>query len=180
MPIYTKTGDKGETGLFGGGRVGKDHVRIGAYGVVDELNAFVGVARSQLRDVDILDELKRVQNDLFALGADLATPMDSKAAKIMRITPEHTAKVEATIAIFEKELPQLHSFILPGGSPAAATLHVCRTVCRRAERKVVKLSKSEPSNEECIVYLNRLSSLFFELARVVNKRAYINEEEWKG
>ena len=180
MPIYTRTGDRGETGLFGGHRVGKDHLRIAAYGAVDELNSFTGIARSQARDADILGELKKVQGGLFELGADLATPPDSEASKAKRITPEHTKRIEAAIAVFEKELPELHTFILPGGSPLAASLHVCRAVCRRAERNVVALSKAGPINPDCITYLNRLSSLFFELARAANVRAHAAEEAWKG
>ena len=181
MPIYTRTGDKGETALYGGGRIGKEHARIEAYGSVDELNSFVGLAISRLeeRDADLKSILKKIQNDLFALGADLATPMDSKA-KTKRITAEHTANIEKTIDQLEKDLPELHKFILPGGSPWASLLHICRTVCRRAERNVVALGKKEKINDECIKYLNRLSSLFFELARVLNRRAGVKEEEWEG
>ena len=124
--------------------------------------------------------LKQIQKELFELGADLATPPESKAQGVKRITAEHTKGLESTIARFEEELEPLHKFILPGGAPGAALLHICRAVCRRAERRVVELSKSEPINKECIVYLNRLSSLFFELARVINVRANVSEEEWNA
>jgi len=179
MPVYTRKGDKGETCRCGGAKVGKEHICIEVCGYVDELNSFVGLARSHFHSSDITDVLKRIQRELFELGADLSSPLTS-SSKVKRITPEHTKALEASIAQFEKELKPLHNFILPAGTPPATTLHICRSVCRRAERRVVAFSKKEKVNGECMVYLNRLSSLFFEMARAVNRRAGVNEEEWKG
>src|SRR3989338_9046401 len=163
MPIYTRKGDKGETSLFGGKRVGKDCACLGVCGSIDELNSLIGLALSEIEEEDVRGVLKQLQVDLFWLGADLATPGGSK-----RITQEHTARLESTIEKFEGELQPLHKFIMPRGTRGASLLHVCRTVCRRAERDVVELSKEERINTECMAYLNRLSSLLFELARVAN------------
>jgi cob(I)alamin adenosyltransferase len=181
MRIYTKTGDKGDTGLFGGGRVAKDDPRVEAYGEVDELNAVLGMARS-IETMPRIDEvLLPVQRDLFAIGALLATPdhdkMQAQLTKA-RIDDERIAQLEHAIDDGEAELEPLRSFILPGGTPKSAALHVARTVCRRAERRVVHLARELPLPPLVVVYLNRLSDLLFVLARVANRRAGAGEVTW--
>ncbi|MCU0627728.1 MAG: cob(I)yrinic acid a,c-diamide adenosyltransferase [Gemmatimonadaceae bacterium] len=179
--IYTRTGDKGDTGLFGGGRVGKDHPRVEAYGDVDELNAALGLARAIELMPRIDDVLLPVQRDLFAIGALLATPDREKMAEQLtkaRIDEERIAELERAIDAGDGELPPLTSFILPGGTPKASALHVARTVCRRAERRVVTLRHQEDIPELVVIYLNRLSDLLFTLARVANKRAGADEVAW--
>ncbi|MCU0727967.1 MAG: cob(I)yrinic acid a,c-diamide adenosyltransferase [Planctomycetes bacterium] len=181
MKIYTKTGDGGETGLFGGRRVRKDDPRVGAYGEVDELNSALGLAASLLADDALNGEIREIQRDLLTLGADLATPPDASpgaAARAVRIAPERSARLEGQIDRYEAENVPLTRFILPGGSPGAAALQLCRTVCRRAERAVVSLSASEEVNPAAVVYLNRLSDFLFVLARFVNRRAGIEEPRW--
>ncbi|VVB57944.1 Cobalamin adenosyltransferase [Candidatus Anstonella stagnisolia] len=179
MKIYTKKGDKGETALYSGQLVPKDNMRVAAYGEVDELNAFVGLARAYSNDSEIKELLKKVQKSLFDVGADLATPIDAKTPKpVSRITPSHSQELEASIDKVEEELKPLTTFILPMGSKDACYLHLCRSVCRRAERKVVTLSHTEKINEEVVIYLNRLSDFFFMLARLSNKRAHVQEEPW--
>lgn len=166
--IYTKTGDQGETALGDGTRVSKDHVRVVAYGSVDELNAVLGILLTlPLPDADLLRD---IQNDLFDVGADLCVPSlgEKLGGKALRVTPEQAARLEATIDRLNAGLTPLKSFILPGGQPAAAWCHLARTVCRRAERDVVTLSHCEPINPQVIIYLNRLSDLLFVLARVCN------------
>jgi cob(I)alamin adenosyltransferase len=179
--IYTRTGDDGTTSLFGGERVGKGNARIDAYGTVDEANSVVGLARSHLRDqpgAERLDPvLGEVQEELFVVGADLATPVDAKPL-VPRITEEHVGRVEDRIDAFDADLDPLKSFVLPGGSPAGASLHSARTICRRAERLVVQASASTPINEKSKVYLNRLSDLLFVLARWANKQAGVREDKW--
>lgn len=179
--IYTRTGDDGTTSLFGGERVGKDTPRIRAYGTVDELNSVVGVARAHLRDeagADRLDPvLSEIQEELFVLGADLATPMDAKPF-VPRIEEEHVQTIEERIDDFDADLNPLKQFILPGGAPAGATLHSARTICRRAERLLVQASSSTAVNEQTGVYLNRLSDLFFVLARWANQKAGVREDRW--
>lgn len=181
MKIYTKTGDQGETGLFGGPRVRKDSPRIEAYGTVDELNAVLGAARVETTELDAhLDELlARVQNDLFDLGAELASPQAEKHRRA--IAAAQIAELEQAIDRYEERLPPLREFILPGGSPAAAQLHLARTVCRRAERLVVALSAApgESVSDLAIVYLNRLSDLLFVLARVANQLAGKADVAWQ-
>ncbi len=180
MPIYTKTGDKGETSLFGGDRVDKDSQRVDAYGEVDELNSFVGLTRARLEDKEIDSLLKKIQNDLLVIGSDLATKFGSKVeSKTKRITADDVEHLERHIDRFTKELTPLARFILPAGNPASSLLHVCRTVCRRAERSIVQLSKHEGINPKVIKYMNRLSDLFFTLARVVNKRSNVKEDVWE-
>lgn len=173
MKIYTKTGDKGETGLFGGERVNKNSYRIEAYGTVDELNSSIGLALTEVGDEEVKKILLKIQNELFVLGSDLASPDTEKNKKlnIRRVPKDFFLNAEMTIDQFENKLEPLKNFILPGGSKSAAMLHVCRTVCRRAERRVVELSGRENINGNIIVYLNRLSDLFFVLARYEN---YIN------
>ncbi len=178
MKIYTKTGDTGETGLFGGPRVRKDVPRIEAYGAVDELNALLGLARAESLPVEIDDLLADVQNELFDLGAELATP-DPAAMGIVGLGPKHVAKLEAAIDRHEATLPALKQFILPGGVRGAAALHVARTVCRRAERRVIALASLERISPQLVVYLNRLSDLLFVLTRAVNQSAGQADVPWK-
>jgi cob(I)alamin adenosyltransferase len=181
LKIYTKTGDEGQTGLFGGGRVEKDHPRVEAYGEVDELNAFLGMARAVEMMPRIDEVLVPIQRDLFAIGALLATPDHDKMREQLqkaRIDEERIAQLERAIDECERELEPLRSFILPGGTPKSAALHVARTVCRRAERRVVALHRSEGLPELAVIYLNRLSDLLFMLARVANKRAGAGEVTW--
>lgn len=179
--IYTRTGDDGTTSLFGGDRVEKGHSRINAYGTVDETNSMVGVARSHLSDTagaDRLDPvLATIQEDLFVVGADLATPLDAKPI-VPRIDQGHVDGLEDRIDEFDADLDPLKKFVLPGGCPAGAALHAARTVCRRAERLVVETSTSTPINDMTVVYLNRLSDLLFVLARWTNKRAGVREDTW--
>ncbi len=182
MKIYTKTGDKGDTGLFGGGRVAKDDPRVEAYGEVDELNAMVGMARSIESLARIDDVLAPIQRDLFSLGALLATPKPEKVTeqlKKARIDDERIAELERAIDAGEDELEPLSAFILPGGTPKSAALQVARTVCRRAERRVIALRHHHVEVSPIVViYLNRLSDLLFVLARVANRRAGAAEVTW--
>jgi len=181
LRIYTRTGDEGETGLFGGGRVEKHHPRVEAYGEVDELNACLGLARSIEMMPRIDEVLVPVQRDLFAIGALLATPDREKMAQHLekaRIDDERIAQLEQAIDDAESELEPLRAFIVPGGTPKAAALHVARTVCRRAERHVVRLQHSVELPELTVIYLNRLSDLLFTLARLANKRAGAGEVTW--
>jgi cob(I)alamin adenosyltransferase len=181
VKIYTKTGDKGETGLFGGGRVPKDHPRVSAYGEVDELNSFLGLARS-IEPIAKIDEmLLSIQRDLLAVGALLATPNPAKMREHLtkaHIDEQRIRQLEQAIDAADLELEPLKAFIIPGGSQKAATLHVCRTVCRRAERAVVTMQDSEAIPELAIVYLNRLSDLLFTLARLASRMGSMPEETW--
>ena len=178
MKIYTKTGDKGETSLFGGHRLQKDALRIEAYGTVDELNSILGICRSFNTDPKIDDLLIEIQNDLFTLGADLATPQTTKNKSIRRIQSSDISRLEQHIDIIEPKLESLRSFILPGGDQTAAMLHHARTVCRRAERLVVRLVREERMGGDTVIYLNRLSDLFFVLARWKNARTKTPETKW--
>ncbi|HJU65994.1 MAG TPA: cob(I)yrinic acid a,c-diamide adenosyltransferase [Gemmatimonadaceae bacterium] len=181
MRIYTRTGDAGDTGLFGGGRVGKDHPRVEAYGEVDELNAVLGWARSVEMLPRIDEVLVPVQRDLFSIGALLATPMPEKVTQALqkaRIDETRIAQLEQAIDAGEAELEPLKAFILPGGTPKSAALHVARTVCRRAERRVVALGQDADVPPIVVQYLNRLSDLLFVLARVANRRAGAAEVTW--
>ena len=167
--IYTRTGDSGDTGLVTGERVGKDAVRVAAYGDVDETNATLGLVRLHGAGDAWLDGvLARIQNDLFDLGADLATP-EQEGLQALRITPGQVTRLETEIDVMNAELAPLTSFVLPGGSAAAAYLHLARTVSRRAERDAVALSRSETVNPSAIAYLNRLSDLLFVAARRANQ-----------
>ena len=186
--MYTRGGDKGETALFGGARVPKNHPRVAAYGSVDELNSVLGVARAALPaapEFRALDAgLERLQAECFVVGALLATPID-KAGKLgapfdAGLPAGAPARLEAEIDAWEAELERLKTFILPGGSPAAAALHVARAVSRRAEREVVELSAREPAPEGVVVYLNRLSTWLFIAARWVNKTQGRAETPWTG
>jgi cob(I)alamin adenosyltransferase len=183
MRIYTRTGDKGDTGLFGGGRVPKDHPRVEAYGDVDELNAMLGLARSIEMMPRIDEVLAPIQRDLFSLGALLATPLPDKVKQQLekaRLDDGRIAELERAIDAGEAELEPLTAFILPGGTPKAAALHVARTVCRRAERRVIALAHDPEMHVPgiVVVYLNRLSDLLFVLARVANRRAGAAEVTW--
>lgn len=173
--IYTKTGDAGTTGLGTGERVRKDDLRIAAYGTVDETNAAIGMVRLYLDAHPKLDtQLSRVQNDLFDLGADLCVPDRGEPLKFepLRISDEQVARLEAEIDEMNSELKPLRSFVLPGGSPASAALHVARTVCRRAEREMVGLAaqENEPVSAAALKYINRLSDYLFVAGRYVNDR----------
>jgi cob(I)alamin adenosyltransferase len=179
VKIYTKTGDAGETSLFDNSRVSKADPRVDAYGEVDEVNAVLGAALSQGVDDDIASVLTTVQKDLFAVGARLADPSSRIAERVTKaaVTAEQIERLETTIDRLETELPPLRRFILPGGSSAGALLHLARTVCRRAERRVVALG-TDSVEPGVIIYLNRLSDLLFVMARAVNHRAGIPETEW--
>jgi cob(I)alamin adenosyltransferase len=181
--IYTRSGDEGETGLFGGQHVGKDSLRLEACGTVDELNSALGVAQSMAEDAEWPELLARIQSDLFSLGADLATPEDTGEAHgrvlVARLPPERTAALEAKIDRLEEGLTPLARFILPGGAPSGSWLHFARTICRRAERRCVALSRIEPINPEILRYLNRLSDLLFVMARAANARLGMEEETWE-
>lgn len=179
MKIYTRTGDKGDTSLFGGQRVPKDALRIEAYGTVDELNSLLGIVRAVNTEIQIDKILDQVQNKLFECGADLATPHSSSKTKITRIEARDARALEKFIDGLETRLKPLRAFIVPGGSPVAAQLHFARTVCRRAERAVIRLSRNEDIGDGIIVYLNRLSDLLFVLARYANHAAGVSETQWK-
>ena len=181
MKIYTRTGDTGSTGLFGGGRVPKDDIRVEAYGDVDELNAVIGVARSVETMPRVDEVLVPIQRDLFAIGALLATPNREKMALHLqkaRIDETRIEELERAIDDGEAELEPLTAFIIPGGTPKAAALHVARTVCRRAERHVVRLQHEVELPPVTVIYLNRLSDLLFVLARRENHRAGRPEDIW--
>lgn len=180
MKIYTKTGDKGETGLFGGERVSKNSPRIEAYGTVDELNSFIGLAINDVKSERIIKVLEILQNLLFNLGADLATPETEKNKKlnISRIPEEYSLQCEKWIDSFESEMPPIREFILPGGSRGASLLNICRTVSRRAERNIIHLSNLEQINPNISIFVNRLSDLFFVLARYENFTQNREDVKW--
>jgi cob(I)alamin adenosyltransferase len=171
MKIYTKTGDKGETGLYGGTRISKSSPRIEAYGTIDELNSYIGLAITEVQDHSVKFLLKKIQNQLFIVGSDLATPNSVEDIKknIQRTPFEFSEEIEKSIDFFEENLEELKNFILPGGSISASFLHVCRTIARRAERRVVALNSLEQINGNIVIFLNRLSDLFFVLSRYENK-----------
>ena len=181
MKIYTRTGDLGETGLFGGGRVAKDHVRVEAYGAVDELSSFLGLAAGEV-DGELAGRLRLVQGDLLSIGASLATPTEEEGGRagshIPELPGERIAEMEEWMDAAEGELEPLRTFILPGGTEAAARLHVARTVCRRAERRVVALAHLARVDPTIVQYLNRLSDLLFTCARLANRRAGVADEKW--
>jgi cob(I)alamin adenosyltransferase len=178
MKIYTKTGDDGTTSLFSGGRVSKTHLRVEAYGTVDELNSVLGAARAANPHPTTETWLVRIQTQLLHLGADLATPLDAKAEWVVRIDAETVAALESGIDEMTAQLPPLKNFILPGGTPVAAQIHIGRTVCRRAERITVELGAQEPIGDQVLLYLNRLSDFLFTLARWENMQAGVAEDQW--
>lgn len=182
MKIYTKTGDKGDTGLIDGSRISKSDLRIIAYGVVDEANSHIGLIISNIERNSIFDDVKKillnVQQDLFILGAELANPNTLKDDNML-VKREMISTIEKYIDKFESELAPLSNFILPGGSIESSLLHICRTVVRRAEISAVALAKEQKINQEILTYLNRISDLFFVLARVTNKRQKRDDIPWK-
>jgi len=181
MKIYTRTGDRGETGLFGGGRVKKSDPRVSAYGDVDELNSAIGVARASPPEALFDDLLTSIQRDLFSLGGHLATPDPDKVRKALEkaeLDEERVAAFERAIDEADAELPPLKAFVLPAGTPKAAALHLARTICRRAERSVVELAQHSAVPDLFLVYLNRLSDLLFTLARLANHRAGSGDVTW--
>ncbi len=181
IKIYTKTGDDGTTGLFGGGRVRKDSPRIEAYGTVDELDSVIGLCRAVGMNDWIDPLLQQIQNNLFVLGADLATPLETRSSyNIPRISEEDSTRLEQAIDEHTAQLPPLKHFIHPGGCELAARLHFARTVCRRAERTLVTLAAKEEIGTYDVIYLNRLSDLLFTLARRANQLASVNDVEWNG
>lgn len=182
MRIYTRTGDKGKTSLVGGLRVSKDALRIEAYGTVDELNALLGIAAASSREKTLRKILTRLQNELFIVGADLATPdaREERRHRVPRIGASHAKALESIIDSLDSKLPPLSYFILPGGDRLAAELHLARAVCRRAERVAVRLSRSEEVNPHIVGYLNRLSDLLFVLARWVNCKRRRREVRWRN
>lgn len=178
MKIYTRTGDEGQTGVIGG-RVSKDDIRVEAYGTIDELNAFVGQAITQLDEKifsDLIQDLQEIQHTLFDAGADLAQVGKKRR---YQVTKEMTTYLETLIDRYDQECPPIQRFILPGGTPAAAALHLCRVVARRAERKVVTLCNTQETNTEVRRYLNRLSDYFFTAARLANARLKVKDVEYK-
>jgi len=181
MKIYTKTGDRGETGLFGGTRVSKASLRVAAYGEVDELNSSVGWARVQVSDPDLDALLNRIQNDLFEVGAELGSTEESKKKNTMpQVTDAQVEALEHAIDKYEQGPPALTTFVLPGGSEGAARFHLARCVCRRAERSLVDLGAHETLRGELFRYLNRLSDLLFVLARHHNHVEGVADIPWKG
>jgi cob(I)alamin adenosyltransferase len=185
VKIYTKTGDSGETGRYGGVRVSKAHGRVAAYGDVDETNAALGVARASLQSdesVDLAAMIEQIQRDLFALGSRLADPARRIADRVTKavVSPDDITRLEGWIDALEAELPPLRRFILSGGAPAGAALHLSRTTCRRAERTMVALlaDDADAFEPELLVYMNRLSDLLFVMARAANQRAGTPEIEW--
>jgi cob(I)alamin adenosyltransferase len=181
MPIYDRDDDLKETTLMGGRKINKDDLRVDAYGTIDEANSFLGLAASFSEDKNINGIIEKIQQDLFAIGSNLATPEEDRTRinyPIPEISHSHVENLEKIIDEIEKEISPLNKFILPAGCRAASALHVARSIIRRAERIVVALSKKEKVNPEIIKYLNRLSTLLFELARLANKRENVSEKEW--
>ena len=180
MKLYTKTGDKGKTGLFGGQRVPKDSLRLETYGTIDELNSVVGIVRTYTEQQELDDMYKRIQHELFNLGSDLATPFGSKFEdKVNRIKEFHVLELEKNIDELQAGAPEFRNFILPGGSKAGAYLHLARTVCRRAERHCVTLQNNENIGTWAQKYLNRLSDFFFIASRYANMKDGVADVEWE-
>ena len=181
--LYTRAGDRGDTGLFGGRRVAKDRPRVVAYGTIDELNAVLGLAISHIRQRALVTTLHTIQNELFNIGAELASDQPvrrgRKQAGVFRLDPARTQWLEGLIDEYDARVPPLRTFVLPSGSTAATLLHFARTVCRRAEREVVSLARAETVNPAMLTYLNRLGDLLFVLARYVNKTSRRRELLWR-
>ena len=183
MKIYTKTGDKGYTSLFGGKRVLKSDDRVEAYGTSDELNSFIGLLRDHIDDKSYRDILLKIQNEIFVIGSYLATPPDEKSEKKLKIDAlgeENIQFLEERIDEMNKDLPVMTHFILPGGHPLVSYCHVCRNICRKTERNVVKLSEITTIDPIIITYLNRLSDYFFVLARKLAKENNVEEIKWNA
>jgi cob(I)alamin adenosyltransferase len=178
--MYTRSGDKGETGLFSGERVLKDSLRVEAYGTVDELSCWIGYARSLIKSDEIDAILERIQEDLSIVGAELATRQKESHMQKVQVTQDMVKHLEQEIDSLDAGLPPLSTFIIPNGIGAAATLHVARAVARRAERRTITLAQKEKLNPPLVPYLNRLSSLLYVLARVVDKRAGVEEKKWSS
>lgn len=181
MKIYTKTGDKGETSLFNGTRVPKSDTRVEAYGNVDELNSYIGLITTFDIPDDVREVLQKINCVLFEVGTDLATPIDNskRISKVKRLGYERINFLEGKIDHYSAKLPELRNFILPGGSSESAWLHIARTICRRAERRVVELSQKEEINANIVVFLNRLSDFLFVMARYINYTKHIEDVIWK-
>lgn len=181
MKIYTKTGDNGETSLFGGKRVWKDNLRISAYGTIDELNAQIGLTITEIKSLELIEILKSLQHELFTIGSDLATPSEKeiKNFSVPRINENYVLRLEKLIDEIDSQIPPLKNFILPGGSKGSANLHLARTICRRAEREIVALKKEENINPEIEKYINRLSDLLFVMARYENHYQNISDIAWQ-
>ena len=180
MKIYTRAGDGGETSLFAGGRVSKGHMRLHAYGTIDELNTILGLALAAGLDPALREAVLRVQRDLFTVGADLATPLDADAKWIVRVSDDLTQRLEQEIDEWQAALPPLKNFILPGGALPGAFIHQARTVCRRAERWIVEVGAHEALNPEVVKYVNRLSDWLFVLARMANQLGGHPEVTWQA
>jgi len=179
VKLYTRTGDDGSTGLYGGQRTTKDALRVEAYGTVDEFNSALGMAGAACDDDELSAIIHRVQSRLFDLGADLCTPLDAtKVRHQVRITPAHVTELEGLIDAVTAKLPPLRTFILPGGCELAARLHVARTIARRAERRIVALAHAEPVGEGVVPYVNRLSDLLFAMGRRANQLAGVDDVPW--
>ncbi|MHB1688501.1 MAG: cob(I)yrinic acid a,c-diamide adenosyltransferase [Ignavibacteriaceae bacterium] len=181
MKIYTKTGDEGLTGLFGGERVSKDSARIEAYGSVDELNSFISLAVIEVKSEEVKNLLLKIQNQLFVVGSDLATPDSEKNKRynIPRVTKQFYLDVEKEIDYFESKLEPLKNFILPSGTKGAALLHVCRAICRRVERQIVTLKSTVNIGDNILIFINRISDLFFVLARYENHFSNVSDTKWE-
>lgn len=173
MTIYTRKGDKGKTDLYSGERISKNKERIEAYGTIDELNSIIGIVRSKSQDTEILKQMETIQNELHICQADLANK--DRDIEEPRISQEHVTRLEDEIDKFDEELEDLEEFILPGGTESGSKLHHARTVCRRAERRIVELSQNEEISHHLLKYINRLADLLFTIARIENKRNEINE-----
>jgi cob(I)alamin adenosyltransferase len=178
--MYTRTGDKGETGLFSGERVLKDSLRVEAYGTVDELSCWIGYTRSLIQSDEIDIILERIQRDLFVVGAELATRQEEFHALKVQVTQDMVKHLEEDIDELDAGLPPLSTFIIPNGTGPAAGLQVARAVARRAERRTITLAQGEKLNPQLLPYLNRLSSLLYVLARVMNTRAGVEEKKWSS
>ena len=180
MKIYTKTGDKGSTSLLGGRRISKDDLRIEAYGTLDELNSHLGLLCSLKIPPELVTQFHQIQSYLFVLGAQLASDPQKTDVKKPPLVPAQTLFLETQIDFMESHLKSLQFFILPGGNTASATAHICRTICRRAERRIISLQQNESVEPEIIIYVNRLSDYFFVMARYLCHLNNSDEVYWKG
>ena len=179
--VYTRTGDKGTTSLVGGKRVPKTHARLEAYGTIDELNSFIGLLITYLKDQEEKDFLQRVQNNLFVIGSNLATDQSTTQLRQASVIPASLIEeMEQHIDVLDASIPPLTAFVLPGGSRGSAVCHVCRTVCRRAERRILTLSEQADISPELLAYVNRLSDYLFVLSRKINKDENHDEIFWKS